>query len=105
MMTGLSLSLCVRDILNGVCTIDQVDRIISGTKAKYAHDWDHVMERYSKRYWQKDPATGRRIAMALLLQGKLEQPRVRGEEGPSLQNGHWIWMMKNLSTRPMCRQV
>ena len=91
MMTGLSLSLCVRDILNDIYTIDQVDMVVTGTYIRYAHDLDRVVENYGKHYWQKDPKAARNILMALLLQGKIDQPRVRGEEGPNLQNGHWIY--------------
>ena len=92
-MIGLSLSLCIRDILNGVYSIHDVVKIITGTRICTMEDFDHVCgddKGYGAHYWQADPAAARRIFMNLLLLGKIDQPRLRDEATPNLQGGHWL---------------
>jgi hypothetical protein len=104
-MIGLSLSYCVRDILDGLYTIAEVDKIITGTCAFDAASWERLLVRYSERHWQKDTKQAREICMKLLLQGKIDQPRTRNEHPPCIGSGHWVealgdiydWQIHNMS--------
>ena len=92
-MIGLSLSLCIRDILNGIYSVHDVVKIITGTRIATMEDFDHVCydtRGYGAHYWQADPLKAKRIFMQLLLAGKIDQPRLRDEATPNLQNGHWV---------------
>ena len=91
-MIGLSLSSCVLDILRGEVQLGEVSKIIAGTKISNDDEWRYVMEKYSKTYWYKDPEKAVRIAEQLRDQGKIEQPRVRGDNPPNLgmTGDHWV---------------
>lgn len=87
---GLSLSYCVKDIINGVYGVEDIDKIITGTMAKDRAGWDKLMFRYCKAHWQANTREASEICMELLLLGKIDQPRTRGEYPPCVANGHWI---------------
>jgi hypothetical protein len=88
---GLSLSLCVADIIAGKVDFNDVRLIIAGTKAATAQQWADVMEMYAQNYWRKDPNKGIAVATLLLAQGKVQQNRLLGWDAPSnLGSGHWI---------------
>lgn len=71
-MIGLSLSLCVADIIAGKVDFNDVRLIIAGTKAATAQQWADVMETYAQNYWSKDPNKGIAVATLLLAQGAAE---------------------------------
>lgn len=75
-MIGLSLSICVQNIIAGIIKLEQVDKIITGTKAENAEDWNIVIGMYRQSYWRKAPDEGERIARQLIAEGKVEQPRL-----------------------------
>lgn len=81
-LVGLSLSFCIMDIVEGRVSLDQVERIIAGTCARTAEDWDHVVGVYRLAYWGKDPDRAERIARTMIKLGKVDQPRTRGEAPP-----------------------
>jgi len=99
-MIGLSLSLCIRDIIHGIYTVDDVVKIITGTCIKNMADYDYALNHsargYCVNYWQANPGKGEAIFMQLLLAGKIDQPRLRDEPTPNLQNGHWLNMAPNI---------
>lgn len=89
-MIGLSLSQCIRDILLGNVDEDNVRKIFTGTKVTDLKDWDFVLHHYAKNYWYANPVLGQRIAWRFIALGKIDQPRVRGEE--SYFTGEAIWV-------------
>jgi hypothetical protein len=88
-MIGLSLSLCVADIINGEVPIDEVRYIIAGTCVRTAADLDDVIACYRETYWRNDPDGGERIVRQLFAEGKVDQPRLGGLVVPSIHAGHW----------------
>ncbi|MBU0978490.1 hypothetical protein KKF92_01540 [Patescibacteria group bacterium] len=86
-VVGLSLSFCVRDIMDGEVQEQDVIQIISSTYARSPQEWDEVIARYKQNYWHVDPTKGEEICRRLLVAGKILQPRVEGHEGPL---GHQI---------------
>lgn len=86
---GLSLSLCIRDILEGKVCESQVVRITAGTCARTPEDWGTLVAGYCKTYWRKEPGRASLILGRLLEAGRIAQPRLFGEEPPSSYHGIW----------------
>ena len=89
-MIGLSLSFCVKDIIEGRVDLTKVEKIITGTWFT-DRDMFHtgMKHTYCHTYWRKDPVTALNIAMHLWDLGKIDQPRARGETPPNISDGHW----------------
>ena len=90
MKTGMSLSFCVADMIEGKVLLSEVDRIVCGTKAMSDDAWERVIEDYSRVYWRKNPAKARELVRKMRSLGMLDQPRTRGEAPPDLSHGHWV---------------
>ncbi|MDB5603445.1 MAG: hypothetical protein JWP25_345 [Bradyrhizobium sp.] len=89
-MIGLSLSFCVKDIIEGTVALESVETIISGTFFTDRDMFHTGMKHgYCHTYWRKDPERAHQIAMQLWDAGKIDQPRSRGEEPPNIHDGHW----------------
>ena len=89
-MIGLSLSWCVKDIIEGKVELDEVEKIICGTRIENPQHFEQVCEHYCAYYWEHNRGRAVLIASKLFNSGKLDQPRVRGEEPPNTCEGHWI---------------
>ena len=87
---GLSLSFCVKDILRGNVQEEEVKQVISATKAETPKDWDKLITRYKKIYWDEDSDRAEAIARRLLNAGKIRQPRTEGKESHNISGGHWL---------------
>jgi hypothetical protein len=88
-MIGLSLSFCVKDILTGKIDLSAVDKIITGTKIEKPEHMEEVVEHYSSVYWNRDPKAIS-ILNELWRSGRIEQPRVSGNEARNISQGHWL---------------
>lgn len=89
MLVGLSLSLCVADIIADRVRIEDVGVIHASTRAASQQDWDEVVTSYSRTYWRRDPLRARRIVDLLRAAGRIHQHRVTGGEHPGLHGGIW----------------
>lgn len=92
MKVGLSLSLCIRDILEGKVSLDEVERIVTSTKCRTPADWTWLLENYRREYWGKDPDLGEKIARQLLAAGKIEQPRMNDPMVTSVKPKQGLWI-------------
>ena len=89
-LIGLSLSMCVSAIINGQVNEDDVERIIAATKIQTEDDFNQVIAEYRTRYWSADPDRGEAIARRLVLEMRLDQPRLlQREPHPGLADGIW----------------
>lgn len=89
-MIGLSLSLCIRDIIESDdLAPEQVEKIVAGTCITTPEELDKVIADYRRSYWQDDPDEGERICRWFFEQGRVEQPCIRGEAAHSISQGHW----------------
>jgi hypothetical protein len=89
-MIGHSLSFCVLSILEGEVEEGDIEKIIASTKIETEGDFWLVMDDYKKNYWGMDPDEGVRIARRLFMDGKIDQPRTRGEDHPNAcEDGIW----------------
>jgi hypothetical protein len=92
-MIGLSVSFCIRDIVDGKMPLSGVEKIIGGTKALNDADWENVISRYQQVYWKKFPLRAAALCRWLVKAGKIEQPRCNPEGSqavPCIGQGHWV---------------
>jgi len=88
-ITGLSLSFCVKDIIEGRVELGRVVCIYTGTMATSEEHWDRLADHYCQHYWRKDPDRARQILTYLREQCMIVQPRVSGREPENISTGHW----------------
>jgi hypothetical protein len=89
-MIGLSLSFCVKDIIEGRVALESVEKIITGTFFTDRNSFiDGMRLGYCRTYWRHDPERAHKIAMDLWDAGKIDQPRSRREAPPNIAEGHW----------------
>ena len=92
-MIGLSVSLCVKDVIEGKMAIGDVEKIISRTACETTDAWDEVIARYKARFWHHAPEKAETIIRRLIADGKVSQPRLAADEKmPDLHavGGHWV---------------
>jgi hypothetical protein len=89
-LIGLSLSFCINDVVNGRVSVEQIDKIITGTCALTDDHWEEVISDYRETYWAKDPDRAERIVRTLISLGKIEQPRILNRPTPNIASGHWV---------------
>lgn len=89
-LIGLSLSNCVKDILEGKVDWGDVLFVISGTMIIGEETFKKVIDLYSNSYW-RDFSEDKieECVTRLFLQG-IVQPRLFGLEPPNISEGHWI---------------
>jgi len=84
-MVGVSLSLCLLDIINGKIAIEDVALIRASTAARDDFDWDKLITMYNRQYWKADQAVVNQIIQTLLADGRIDQPRLRDEDVMNLK--------------------
>ncbi len=95
-MIGLSVSFCVRDIVRGkdrdgkVVAIEDVEKIISGTKADSPEVWDEIIARYKKTYWVGMETQCEIVLRQLIAEDKIVQPRLTTGEAPYVGGSAWV---------------
>ena len=89
-MVGLSLSFCIRDIIEGRVQDEDVLRIEASTAYKTEDDWKKGIENYCELYWQKDPDRAEMLVKAMRDEGRIVQPRLEGGEAQSIHDGWWM---------------
>lgn len=88
-MIGLSLSFCIRDILRGDRSIQDVEKIIAGTFCICDADWENLFEQYYSSYWS-DFSRERALEIFNCLRPKIQQSRLHLNKYPIVACGHWV---------------
>jgi hypothetical protein len=97
---GLSLSLCIMDMIEGIVDPDNVLFIYTATSADFPIQLEDIAERYGQSYWSQDPELGRKLLFDLWEAGKIIQPKTikykpclddydRPYDVPHIADGHW----------------
>ena len=76
MKIGLSLSFCVKDILQGKVSLDEVEFLVVGTCIEDNEEWEMAKEKYANAYWYDNKEEGKRIAQFLWENDKIHQPKL-----------------------------
>jgi len=87
-MIGLSLSLCIRDIIQGNVELDDVEKLIAGTKIEQPIHLEEVCSIYMDLYWDNNPKAID-IVYYLFKHKLIEQPRVTKIQLPPAYKGNW----------------
>ncbi len=99
---GLSISLCVHQIMEGKKKEEDVIVIYGASAAGTQEQWDRMMELYQKTYWASDPQRGVEICQRMRSEGKIRQPGVRYPwfRKLSVASGIWVDAIKWKSVIP-----
>jgi hypothetical protein len=82
MLTGVSLSLCIKDVCEAKVRFEQVGQIIAATRMANDADFESVVGSYKRTYWRKHPDEAERYARSLWTAGKIAQPLLCNERHP-----------------------
>lgn len=93
MRIGLSLSFCVKDILQGKVDLKDVTKIYTSTHVTTPEDWKRLEELYCDVYWRANPTAALWILGYLRATGRIVQPKMEGRQaalyGPHEEGFHW----------------
>ncbi len=93
-MIGLSVSLCVKDIVEGKVALADVERIIGGISDTDSVAWEYVIIIYRETTWQENPARCEQVFRQLLAEGRVQQPKLKYGKVPILRSPdgstHWV---------------
>jgi hypothetical protein len=96
-MIGLSLSLCVLDVIEGKVDPNSIEKIVTGTAYPSRDEFIRgINDTYCRTYWRHNPSRAFCLALDLWDQGKLDQPRLdpstsSGQaDAPNTSQGHWV---------------
>lgn len=90
-MIGLSLSLCIKDILEGEVKVENVEQLIISVMAPIeSSEWKNVIEDYKRSYWRRfdDNEIDKLIES---LKPLIVIPRLDcSNKYPIVLDGHWV---------------
>jgi hypothetical protein len=89
-LIGISLSDCIRDILEGCMQESEVEKIISGTCAPTEEAWEELLADYSAIAWKRYPSEAVAIVRRFRADGKIQQPWLTSGLVPSKNYGVWV---------------
>ena len=91
-MIGLSISFCVQDIAEGKVALETVDKIVAGTSVEPGQATEELIALYKESYWCRYPDQAEQIFRQLLVEGRIEQPRLADPRRfPMLERGvRWV---------------
>lgn len=90
-MIGLSVSFCIRDIIEDRMDPKTVEKIVGGISAPTPAVIDGIIRIYREVYWDEDPDACEKLFRQMLSDGKIEQPLLTKGIAPMLAGvGHWV---------------
>lgn len=91
---GLSVSLCIADIVSKKIKPEDVTKIIGSTAFETDADWERGAAEYSRAEWQgSNPTACTKMMFRLRQEGKIEQPRLTNPDFNTwgrVIKGHWL---------------
>ncbi len=89
-MIGLSISLCIMDVIEGRVDPDKIEKIIGRTATK-PHMIEGLIGIYRTDYWRRNPDAAEQLFRKLYAEGKIEQPGLTTGRVPFVRNtGYWV---------------
>jgi hypothetical protein len=90
-MIGLSLSFCIKDVLNQTVNFERIKKIVTSCRVKSQEDFELLLDRYTQVYWKDLPSVARKLAQELFNAGRLEFPRNEDNNHfPNIAHGVWV---------------
>ena len=86
---GLSVSNCIKDIIEGKIELNQVIGIVGGTRFD-EDSIDTVSAGYSKSYWRHNPIWADSLLTYFYMNDMIIQPRNTGQLPIQPINGNWV---------------
>jgi hypothetical protein len=80
LFVGISLSFCIKEIINGDKKLSDIIGIISNTKFTDSDQFIELCKTYGKTYWKEDPQLGFAIAHYLRESEAIFQPRAEDDD-------------------------
>ena len=87
-MIGLSLSLCVKDIIDGKISINEVDKIVVNVDINDRQKWSDLIIMYCNYCWEGFDERAMEICDTLKNSGRIEH--VKDNHHVLLYKHHWI---------------
>lgn len=90
---GLSLSLCIANVISGEVDEAEIAGIVASTRAGTPLEMTQVIGDYKDQFWQENPEMGAEIAWRLLSAGKVWQPLLDSDKDLQAHNvsgGIWL---------------
>ena len=91
MTVGLSLSLCIAEMVRGKAPSD-VDYLVTSTKAESPEDWDSIIKCYRESYWSRFADQAEALAREYITNGCVLQPRLRTPPQLPMHNYEGLWV-------------
>ena len=88
-MVGFSVSLCIKNILDGKVDEKDVKVLFAGTNWRSKADLKQVIDSYSETYWRKNPKKAKAILNRLIAAGKIIQARAFGFDACNIAHNYW----------------
>ena len=89
-VAGLSLSICVNDIIHEQVDLATVDGIVTASAARTPEELDALLTDYREIYWRDDPDAAEEIVRSMLARNQIFQPRLEGKPAPRPIPRHWF---------------
>lgn len=88
LLTGVSLSFCVKDVILGLVKIEEIGQIIAATRFSNEVEFEDTVNHYARTYWRSNPEMGKATARALRSSGRIVQPELQNAPHPGF-NYDW----------------
>ncbi len=92
-MIGLSFSGCIKDLLLGRVSVEQIDKLIVGCVWRNQAELESLIEAYLQDYWFGfgDFTQEQILALVEQLEGKIEMPRLTNPPRcPLIEYDYWV---------------
>lgn len=93
MLTGVSLSICVKQMVKQDIPTSRVWKILSGTGFRNDDQFNQLIDFYAEHYWRKYPEEAKAVCSQLRKEGKIQQVKLLpGHVSPPSAYGQDIWL-------------
>lgn len=88
---GLSVSFCIKAMVDGTVDPNSVDYIIAGIRCENEDDWSRLIDLYNSTYWSDCSDQAEKLLKRFRDEGRIIQPRLHGNEHyPMIADGIWV---------------
>lgn len=90
-LIGLSLSLCIAEMVRDHISKEDVVKIVAATSFSNLEEFEsNVVPHYNRCHWHGIEQEAHDLAIAMYNDGKIEQPRLEGKPVHAIYDGKWV---------------